>query len=517
MTYHEFNKRVFDYYVLKSKSSYCILSLDNAELCAILNGSEIPNFPELRRPWNSLLGEIDHLPQFFGLIALQCYAASLMQRDKDASPSAYRLRFIRVIGLSQEQELNNLFIGADPTKSVQDAIWQNAKAYFKDRLDLDLLIPDPAINAGRYVQYPKSQALLNTEDLKYFIPFFKQEFHAGESLPFAYFKNKVLANLINISLTRRAKLLLDDENLTDLCFQQLFNFFNRWDGDEFDPHKIKSRDISRLTSTPLVSSRITLVFEQGVPIFYLKGNRPLSPDIIRTHKSYKYIYKDLLILEKLPYDTDEYEDSRFIHTGWPVCICLNKYKSSSIYHYLLSHNNNKFNITDEEVLFCYVPSEITADSPLKKFLSEGNPVILQGGLKLNRIRGYLQGFGPNIDCSEQFSVIFKNSKIEYQPRLADIGTYIVRVDGFKDIEFDIIKKIVVSLPLVPKSKGWNFGTYNISIKPDIEGALISTNSAIKEPPLIRRWINVNLGLNELHNKPVRKGLFKIISNAKLNE
>ena len=103
----------------------------------------------------------------------------------------------------------------------------DAKEYFDKYHGLHLIIPASTINPGRYVQFPKSQSLLNTEDLKSLTLFFSGELRIKEEIPFNFFRELIENNLINIKLNKRAKFLIEDSKI-ELCYHQIYNFYNKW-------------------------------------------------------------------------------------------------------------------------------------------------------------------------------------------------------------------------------------------------------------------------------------------------
>ena len=135
MTYQEFNQKVLDYYISRATSTFFTLSLDSQELGSIISISEISHFDFLKTSWNCLLGIKDNIPQYFGLIAIQCYAASLMHNDGNNAEDNYKIRLRNLLNLEDENALQKLFIGLDKINHIQEEIWQNAKIYLENNIN----------------------------------------------------------------------------------------------------------------------------------------------------------------------------------------------------------------------------------------------------------------------------------------------------------------------------------------------------------------------------------------------
>lgn len=517
MIYKEFNKRVFQLYVSRSSSSFAIFNFDAEELSSIVHLTEIKRFEILRSDWQYLLKDFDGVPQYFGLLAIQCCAASMMERSDAVTSNAYQLRLIRLLGLKDEVELQQLFKQEVSGRPVQEVIWDRAKRFLAERFKQDLNIPNPTTKAGRYVRYPKWQALFNTEELKQFTVFFSQTFQVGESLSFSYFETTLLATILNIKLTSRMKELLDDQRKKALCVKQVFNYYNRWNGEVYSLQKQQPVLAVKEVVAINLFSKLILIIENDSPAFYLPPeNKKIPITNILSVKRYRYFYKALQIFSEIPGSDQEYEHSRFIFKNTPCYLIVSDRPTTSILDFLkgsstavvIHYENGLF-------IFRYQPSEATAQSPLGNYLQNKLPITLSRGLRLKE-KIYLAGYGPHITGDYDYNVLFENAPCMYDAFRAMPGEYIVRISDHKDIRFNIIGPVQSEEIILPKNRGWNFASLSVGNNPLLEGCLLTNtrdNSAI---PLIREWIlsiqQKSPNNNHAYNK---NALLRAIKNAKL--
>ncbi|RTZ03574.1 hypothetical protein EKL98_11305 [Flavobacterium bomense] len=159
--YLEFNNWAFQYYLERnSVSNLGTLAIEVTEIenyCkendCDLKFKEIINYD-----WSKLLHhETNNIPKYFGLIALQCFAASRMQYDgiSKTGINDYQTRFNEVTGITNTQELQSKFKSEFTGNPIQEKIWIEAKKFLSN-MDFEIHIPNPSNGAGRYVQYPTS-------------------------------------------------------------------------------------------------------------------------------------------------------------------------------------------------------------------------------------------------------------------------------------------------------------------------------------------------------------------------
>src|ERR1700753_4059702 len=99
MTYSEFNKKILDFYVARATSELCVLSFDRYDMESIMPIEKIVEFKHLQLSWRDLLNKKNDEPQYFGIIAIQCLAASEMQDDDEKTENAYQIRLRQLLSL----------------------------------------------------------------------------------------------------------------------------------------------------------------------------------------------------------------------------------------------------------------------------------------------------------------------------------------------------------------------------------------------------------------------------------
>ena len=515
MTYQEFNRRIFHFYQARSTSSFCILSISKKEFEDIIPLSEIANFTQLRYSWNGLLNYREGLPQYFGLIAIQCLAASFMQRDNINAEDAYKIRLCQILNLSDNQELHALFKGDSAERPLQEEIWYSAKYFFKKHFNQDLHIPARTIYAGRFVQYPKSQSLLNLEDLKHFTSFFATEFLPGETIPFPFFKQRLEADLLNLQLTNRAWEILQEGQKREKCLQQVFEYLNAWDGTIFTP--LKGKAVEKGKSSNLIKHHsVLLIVERGLPKFYLvdrQGGTFMQETAVEQLLYLSTVvrhHKGLFILTETDYP-DEYEAGRFILRERLCYLLLDRIHRNSECQFLEKNNLGRYEVGPNQILYAYRHEK--SHRFLIHLVQNANPVKLTGGIRTTRSKEFLEGYGPSIIGSSDFKVIYENMGCEYIPHEAACGTYKVRVDHFRDFGFQIVKPIPLSINVPSKEAGWSIAQYKISDTFDIEGLSMATIAKKIDVPIGRQWIYTNMK-GRRDSRLCKQVLLKAINNSK---
>lgn len=515
MTYQEFNRRIFQFYQARSTTSFCILSITKKEFEDIIPISEVANFTELQYRWDNLLQSRDDLPQYFGLLAIQCLAASFMHRDKLNAEDAYKIRLCEILQLTDNQNLHTLFKGDSTAGPIQEEIWYNAKCFFEKHFKQHLDIPPRTKYAGRFVQYPKSQSLLNLEDLKQFTSFFAAEFYPNESVPFSFFKERLETALLNLHLTKRTWELFQESQKREKCFQQVYEHFNAWDGATYVPKQGRSGEEGKLPRL-LQKYSVLLILEGDIPKFYLIDRQSgtvlqeTAVDQLFLLNSIIVHHKGLFIFSETDYP-EEYEAGRFILRERCCYILVDKLQRISEYTFLESFNQGRFEVGSGKILYAYKHEK--EHHFFDRLVQIGSPVKLNGGIRASKSREFLEGFGPTIISDADFRVIYDYMSCEYNSSTATSGTYKVRVDNFRDIEFRIVKPISLSLNIESRELGWNLQQYTIDKAFDIEGLTICTKIRSSNMSIERQWIYANLqGRGD--SGPNNHAFLKAINNSK---
>ncbi|OYU56920.1 MAG: hypothetical protein CFE25_06760 [Chitinophagaceae bacterium BSSC1] len=493
MNYIDFNSKVLDFYLKRSNGEFFNLSIDVIEFESIISISEIHNFKLLQNNWDKLFAYNNEIPMYIGLLSIQCLAASLMQNDNLSTASNYQIRLCQLLGIRDNIDLQILFRGKNHTSPIQEIIWEDAKSYFNKKHSLILKLPPKTFYAGRFVQYPKSQCLLKFEDLKRITIFFSEEFKVHELLPYNYFKNIIETNLTNIDISNIGLNKLLDAEYSEDCFKQIFNFYISWDGTIYK-HKTPLKQLSnkRDLKTAENDLKLILIISESAQYYIVNDKmnevKEINKQNIFSIPNYKYIHTGVIFFNQIESYEQEYEESRFIYSSQTVFILIDKITNSSITNYLLKFSELIESINERVFLFKF--NEIMYEnSPLKKYISPPLPIKLKYGLKLGRRNEYIKNYGPTITGESKWNVIYKNNKIEYNPKIAEVGDYKIRVSNYPDIKFSIIEKTKLEITINSKTLGWNLTNYELSENYHIEGNSIILKN--ENNNLIREWIKLN--------------------------
>jgi len=442
-----------------------------------------------------------------------------MHEDEHHAADAYQIRLSEILNLADTNTLQKLFKGLDITNPIQEQIWFNAKLYLESNINLKLNIPNRRYYRDRYVQYPKSQALLNREDLKYFTLFFSEEFQVKEMISFDYFENRLNRRFPFIDKTSRTNKLWNDEEKKSNCIKQVYDSYNLWEGEVYRPLAKKSTEAkTKSISENLIAQKLILLFQNGQPKFYISNPdaneiKEVAYEDVFKIKGYKYIHSDLLIFAEMDYYPEEFEDSRFLYNSSKSYIILDSHSRKKENWYFEKNNNCRWELSSNLILYKYIFDEDILNSTLYSLVHINKPIILKGGLKINRKREYLKGFGPSIICNKKCDVIYGNKKCEYNPEFSEIGLYKVRTENYRDVEFNILSKPEKSLVIVEsKNKGWNLKTYSVEENFNIEGLCIKLD-LVDEKSHIREWLNANIKKAKKVNYEGKNILIKAIYNS----
>ncbi|WP_217601992.1 hypothetical protein [Chitinophaga sp. GbtcB8] len=487
MSYYDFNSKALTFYTQRAKTSFCSFSLDESEFALLIAPTEVGSFEILKADWTSLAENGNDVPRYFGLIALQCFAATLMEDGDEVTERAYKFRLKKLI--EPKIDLHLLFKAPFGTQTIQEKIWYDAKQFLEHRFGLRLEIPSRKTFAGRYVQYPLSQLLLKTEDLKDFTVFFAEHFLPEEDIPFDFFRKK-LKEWFPRTISPRAEKLLSDPLKQERCYEQLFNYFQSWSGEVIRKQRkgtYKIRNISKAEDKQV--GDLILMIDHGQHDFFFK-KKAIQIDEVFTLPGCHYFHRGILLFNPVPdYETD-YEHSRFLYLNAITYLLVDRTFKAKEYDFLEKHASSKYLLAPSRTLFCYSLLSIGNSHPLQGYFYHVNPVFLSGGIKLGRANLFLTGFGPRIDYREKFNVLFENRPVEYDPQTALPGDYKVRVTHYRDVRFSIMN-VNSFQSIAPLLEGWDFHSLTVTEHPMLEGCMFYLTDTPAQHP-IRAWINANL-------------------------
>lgn len=481
MNYQEFNSKVFEFYRSRASSPFCTLGISSNEFECILSPDLIRDFSCLKRSWDGLLIKIEGKPQYFGLIAIQCYASVLMENDKQATSAAYNFRLATLLGLSDAQKLQQIFGYKKDGYAIQELLWISAQSFILECWHQTLIIPEISSYAWKYVRYPKYQALLNKQDLHQFLSFFYTYFRMGEQLDYNFFKQFIKLNLKRSDLSRRAITIFEDPLRKESAIGQLFNFFYKWSGE------IYAENMQQGGTMQVPEEKLMLQFINGLPEFFLYPSlEKVNSAVLFQNPFYRSIHKQIKIFNQLDYYPGQFEDSRFLYLGSECYVLIDKYTHPSLHQFLLENQLSRITLSDGVDLFCFLQVSSSIHPAMQSYVSAYQRISLRGGLKLSRRKCYLVGFGPDIISEDPFFVFCNEQPIAYQSNSALAGLYKVRSSNSCEVIFEILEVELQNGCKTSSGAGWDLKDWTISNHYVMEGGMLLQDKNHEEP--LNEWI-----------------------------
>nr|WP_315394788.1 hypothetical protein [uncultured Sphingobacterium sp.] len=482
--YRLFNKWAHDYFINRSiKGKKNTLAIEVGELDLFLKSIDCKttDFNEIKLgSWSKLLITIGGIPQYFGLLALQSYAAVVMEFDEDLDIRAnnYRDRFIALVGIEDSKRLSRFFLESIAFITVQEKIWMSAYEFFKDK-SFDIEIPALQPGHRRYIKYPLSQVVLNFEDLKDYVPFFEYLNNKFEMLSFETF---IIEYEENISLFVKYLKRKRNKHIDSLSFNEnphfeeirLKQIFDRYISDAWNDSNPYEKEIKLREGVKYIISFYNelLLFEADVdPIsifesadflvfeqLYDYPNEYISVDKLNFEMNY------LLLIHNTPKNTAVIKESeKYLGKG----IIYEKFVNVNIYSFSSSLDLPLF---------------------LQKMQSTNKYPFILIGQKIGLKRQYFENTKLEIKLTTPVQyLLFKDGYLCYEFK-ADIGKYKVLVSGYQNYYFEIIPKpklfhVVNNSPML-----LDLTTLNFSNKTGVSGFLNQGYIKKNEELNIRTWI-----------------------------
>jgi len=504
MSYKKFNKYIYKYFFKKENIGETIIMAVDEK---IMSGfyikhqiSEIEFKEQIRHKfcytWNSAFEKEKGIPQIFGLIAIQIYVAFLMQKEEgNYTEREYNPRLEDYLGIYSLQQLY---------ESYQDNLWKRLKKWTKKN-NYIVAIPKPKMYAGRYTQYPLSQALLNQEDLKK-VPFLFQ--NAGlkpdEYMPFEDFVLLIEHSDRSIHLPNhyyRVKEKLLEQNKKQLLHLQLFGFFNNeWDGSYPIEKKKEKRKINQIEKNRTFLTihdnfeKINILNQeyQCLNECSLKHNQLFK--IIK--KYYNLFHQDILLFIK-DKSYDEWIDCRYFEPNSEYIIICKIYSQAEAFIRKLDKDYERYKNAHYSIFKVSLSNKISNHFYWKPFYSKKQKnYTFENGLKLSR-KTWMFGAGPTIKFSKKTDawingekLTFNTDELYFSCRDFEDGTYRLKVKNLSPDKFHITKpKVVHDISLL----GWKINIKDSMWEIDNQNFQFSGLSTWfpkqAEIENIRTWIN----------------------------
>ncbi len=468
---------------------------------------KLDDFKEINcQSWSYLLEEKEGVPQYFGLVALQCLAAFKMQKNDDISASNFRDHFAELIGIDDVNKIN--FFCAeifDNSYRVQEKIWFSAKE-FLEKKNIILDIPEVGEKAGRYTRFPKSQIVLNYEDLKEYNSFFTAISNEFESVFFQDFKKHYLNEISNFknNFSRENNIKNDNqwsEIELKIKLKQIFDFYCSEDW------MINNENLS--CKNIILNKNYIIKFSLSALLLYDEYYNEL--DSLNS----LIMKKRFMIFKENKNYPNEYESVNSISLNDNNILLI--YKSAANQKEIRDSNNVFLPLDYENekhnILIFEIRNSDTLPDFLKNKLISDYPIELKG-FKVSGEKKYFVNHPPKIHLKEDihYHIYYNNKRID-KDEMNRVGKYTIKINGYSNYNFELVELPILNYSINDKMKSLEF--YSLDYKDEemacINGLLLKYNDSVKiETITINNWIKTIKGgkINSGNH------LLKIIANSR---
>jgi hypothetical protein len=465
-SYSKFNKCVYNYYIdncIPYQLNSLSIPSSNLEEIAIENDIKIDGFKEINcHSWFYLLSEKEDIPQYFGLIALQCLAAFKMQNHNGITAANFKVRFADLVGIINVNELNSFFSeDFDDEFKVQEKIWLSAQAFF-DNKSIKIILPEIARYAGRFIQFPKSQVVLNHEDLKEYDSFLTAINIEFECISFEDFNKYYLNEISNFRNNFRRNNNIKNENQWSaielkIKLKQIFDFYCS------DDWMTKNENLlcKHITS----NKNYIIKFGPSELLLYDQYHNRLDSlnSLIKN--------KRFLIFKENKYYTNEYESVNSISLNDNnIFIIYNCPANSNEIRVLknvfsdIPYKNDKHNV----LIFRIKNSDNLPDFLRSKIISD-YPIELKG-FKVSGEKKYFVSHPPKIYSNKDIIYhIYYNKKRITIDEMNRIGKYTIKINGYYNYNFELVELPILDYSINDQTKSLEF--YSLDYKGEEKGCI----------------------------------------------
>lgn len=450
---------------------------------------------------------IDGIPQYLGLIAVQVYAAHLMQKkDGEYTEKAYLTHLNQLFGYEGNNKIESLF------KNYQDEIWKSLKKWALDK-GFNIHLPGEKKGKSRYVQYPLSQALLNREDLvRVPILFHEAEIGTVENFSFEDFTALVFPVLCG-KITRHFDKVYS--KYPEGVQRQIFKYYQQWDGTipgtKQRDKTIRSQNLIK-NNDDLILERLQVNDDKSLFNLYIAGeyncrkaefslkDSNLFPEI---RKFYRPPHKDIIIFTQ-DVDYGDWIATRFLKLRISCLVLFRKDHPES--YRMLQHfrriAKNDYSIDLYHLIEIFVNDTADVTEPIKKYFSKSKiNVILQNGLKLDR-KTWMEGAGPDILIEGEITKWWldgeKKENYKYSCRNLPIGEHSIKIPDNSPVKF-FIETPGEKFPQL--EKGWKVAINpplwgSASESPTIKGLMLAGTVDKEDESIVLQWSNALINKGE---------------------
>lgn len=519
-TYEYFNSRVYaNYFSAESAGNYVALHVDDdfiAAVAAELNHS-LNSFLEtvardLQSDWSLLIHRrLVEKPTYFALIAVQMYAAYLMDKQEEYGEAAYNPRLCQLLKIEQYQ-LQQLY------SSFQDQLWKDFGSWCHAN-GFSVQLPSKRSGAGRYTQYPLSQALLNRKDLKQ-LPFIFDYvgLRSGESLFFSDFMDLLRHADKHPRVTThymKVKRRVHENGMETPFYQQIFSYYHNWDGllpelEEADPKPYAFRShqsANFLLTTDDVCSEVIVRDDNDRAVHTQTLDDPSA--LTKLQRSYRVLQDGMLFFAASTDYDEQWENQRYLERNRDCQIIAPKSKQVVKRLGLVDEDISIISNECFDIVRFFLSDQMVLDEAFETACFRRPQVRLKGGLKLSR-RQWLLGAGPLLYFLQAGDYFLNGQKISvdegeiYSYSDCQPGRYALKHKDHSPLVFLVeAAKEQSTIPL--PATGWRINTETKKWVPghsdfNLSGLFFIAPSDRSAISPIRNWITANATpKNEVHS------------------
>lgn len=429
-----------------------------------------------------------------GVIAIQLFAASKRANDGIITEKNYRDRLSQVLRWDIDA-LQSWMV------DYQEYVWKTLYDWC-DSHYFQITKCKSRTGTGRYVQYPVKQALrvFTEEDLRYIARcFVDSKLSPDEDIQKKDFQKIIGKNDIQRYIqTNHGRLVIKNSISEDDYYDQVFNFFLRWNGD-YKEKRDKVKNVVKNGAEQLylyLPNDFQFLEMRNTNLTLIKkfNLETTSYDILS--KSYNFKQKGIILFKHDDVYDNYWQEVRFLEGQEEgLVICYHQIDS------LLYCRLSQYLIYRNKFIQIF---KIKYDNITRNFYGETRPYKLYGGLKIGR-QTYLHGAAPTLILDQPIRVwidgiSYGEGEVKDKIPLNNliVGHHYIKIPNFKKLEFEIVKASAdkgVWLNTYSKwqinnvEKSWENCKCEIGIV-GLDFSSIPQDKTYLDVPPLRRWTNM---------------------------
>lgn len=427
-----------------------------------------------------------------GMIAIQLYAASKMANGDGITATNYRNRLSELLDwdISQMDEWLAMY---------QDGLWYSLYDWC-DYHFFQITKCEKRSGPWNRVQYPINQAkrVFNTEDLKYIAAcFVKKGLSPNEDLQKRDFK-KIISHLdIQYSAqSNHGKVVIDNSVREEDYYNQVFNYFLRWNGD-YKEKSGRARSVIKKDAEQLymyLPDDFSCLELRTAKLSLEKRFDISNSSYESIAKSYNFKRNGVILFKHDDVYDNYWQEVRYLEGKDEEGLIVCYYQKESDVHdrlrpYIVSHNE-------------YVQIfKIKYDYDTRDFYTDKRFYELYGGLKIGR-QIYLYGAAPVLKLEWPTRIwidgkAYGDGDCEGEVTLSHLpeGYHYIKIQDYKKIEFELVNAKANSMVWMNDYNQWHFNRKSLlweNTREDggivgLDYSSISHGGQKDNVPILQRW------------------------------